>query len=345
MKSGGDSDAGLPGAKDLHASLRGAIEERRFGALFLFDVDGFIQINAEHGTAVGDRIVRRIERFISQRCGQGYRVGGDEFGLIVDRSDLPFDGEAFRMEVSLDVRSAIGCQVTLSGGGVTDPGDELIADPGAAEILLSTTHLLLTRAKQRGRNQLLWLPQDQDDSVETLKVMVRFFAELARVNAAFARRMEVESRIDFLTGLYNRRGFDDIARKLGEASRRNDRPVALLYLDSDSLKEINDTLGHEAGDRFIVDMARILDEVVRGSDFTFRWGADEFAVLIDHATEEKAVALAARIRQAIANRTRGTVSIGIFCGVPESVEDAVNRADRALYRAKELGKNRIEVAG
>ena len=162
--------------------------------------------------------------------------------------------------------------------------------------------------------------------------------------ASFARQMEVESRIDFLTGLYNRRGFEDISRKLAEASRRSDTPLALVYIDSDSLKRINDTRGHEAGDRFIIDMACILNEVVRGSDFTFRWGADEFAVLIDHATQEKAVALATRIRQAIEARTEGTVSIGIYCGVPENIEDAVNRADQALYRAKEAGKNRIEVA-
>lgn len=344
MSSGEHADIGLPGAKELHGNLREVIEERRFEALLLFDVDGFQQLNAERGEVTGDRIISLIEAFISSKGWQGYRIGGDEFGLILTRSESPFDSEGFREGIGLFLTTQTNLHVTISGGGVRDLGEGLCVDPRAAEILISTAHHLLTRAKQQGRNQIVYLPHEPVDALDTLKTMVRFYTELARINASFAKEMEVESRIDFLTGLYNRRGFEDISRKLTEASRRNDNPLALLYIDSDSLKRINDTRGHEAGDRFIIDMARILNEVVRGSDFTFRWGADEFAVLIDHATQDKAVALANRIRQAIESRTEGTVSIGIYCGVPESIDAAVNLADQALYRAKEAGKNRIEVA-
>jgi len=156
--------------------------------------------------------------------------------------------------------------------------------------------------------------------------------------------MEVESKTDFLTGLYNRRGFEDIFRRLSEASRRNNNPIALIYMDSDTLKQINDAKGHDAGDRFIVDMSTVLSDVVRGSDFISRWGADEFAVIVDNTTEQKALALAKRIHRAIADRTEGTVSVGFYCGVPRSTEEAVQKADEAMYRVKRSGKNGIELA-
>jgi len=108
---------------------------------------------------------------------------------------------------------------------------------------------------------------------------------------------------------------------------------------------MNDIHGHEAGDRFIIDLASILRGVVRGMDFIFRWGADEFIVVIEGADTGKARALANRIRAAVEERTDGTVSIGIYMGIPENVEDPVNSADRAMYKAKRGGGNRVEVAG
>jgi len=115
-------------------------------------------------------------------------------------------------------------------------------------------------------------------------------------------------------------------------------------MDSDSLKSINDRDGHEAGDRFIVDLASILRNVARRSDFNFRWGADEFAVVLESGNAARAATLAERLREAVAERTGGTVSIGIYCGVPESTEDAVRIADAAMYDAKRRGKDRVVVS-
>ena len=151
--------------------------------------------------------------------------------------------------------------------------------------------------------------------------------------------MEVESRVDSLTGLFNRRGFDEIFGRLVDGSQRTGRPLGLIYLDSDSLKRINNEGGHEAGDRFIVDLASVLRSVVRRADFIFRWGGDEFAVILEGGEAERAVVLGERIREAVSKRTEGTVSIGVYCGVPDDAGQAVRIADVALYAAKDAGKD------
>ena len=103
-------------------------------------------------------------------------------------------------------------------------------------------------------------------------------------------------------------------------------------------------IGRLEGDE-IIDLSSILRGVVRGMDFIFRWGGDEFIVVLEGADTGKARALADRIRAAVEERTEGTVSIGIYTGMPENIEDPVNSADRALYKAKRSGGNRVEVAG
>ncbi|MBI2951274.1 diguanylate cyclase [bacterium] len=334
----------LPGAKELHEGLKRAIFEGRFEALLLFDIDGFHQTNLDRGTETGDQILALIGASILERGWRGYRIGGDEFGLILRGGGETFDGEDFRVGVSLLIREKTGLQVTISGGGVRNPGKDFGLDPRMEEVLFSVASQLLIQSKKQGRNQILWLPDEPVDSADITKITVAFYKELARINTALARQLEVESRTDFLTGLYNRRGFEDIFRRLAEASRRNNNPMALIYLDSDTLKQINDAKGHDAGDRFIMDMSMVLSDVVRGSDFISRWGADEFAVIVDNTTRQKALALAKRIHRAIADRTEGTVSIGVYCGVPQSTEEAVKKADEAMYKVKRSGKNGIGLA-
>lgn len=124
---------------------------------------------------------------------------------------------------------------------------------------------------------------------------------------------------------------------MADAARRRASPLGLLHMDSDSLKKLNDSKGHDAGDRFIIDISTILNDVAHSSDFVSRWGADEFAVLIDDTTPEMAATLAQRIQYAIQTRTEGTISIGVYCGLPENTEDPIHLADRALYRAKAAG--------
>ena len=214
-------------------------------------------------------------------------------------------------------------------------------DAETVKAVYATAMDLLGLAKQHGRDRIYWLAAEASDSLEMTALTLRFYRELARINSARVRQMEIESRIDVVTGLLNRRSFDDVFHRLVEAAQRNRSPLALIYLDSDSLKGINDSQGHAAGDRFIVDLSGILRDVVRSSDLVFRWGADEFVVVLENAAGETAQALAERFREAVANKAEGTISIGIYCGVPRDNDQAVRVADRAMYAAKQRGGNCI----
>ncbi len=338
-------DSPSPPARDavvadpLQEYLRRTLLDGAFGAVLLLAVDGLAAYADHHGTAVAAALVEAIETHLAAGAGACWRHGTGVIGLVVapgPRSPVADDPRRGLADF-LAARGLPPC--TLAGGGVAHPGEAYFLDARVAELLLGTCRRLLEQAQARGGDQILWLAHETGPEPA---IAAAFFAELARANAARVRELEVESRIDFLTGLANRRGFEDVATRRTEAAQRSGVPLGLIYLDSDSLKRINDTLGHDAGDRFLVEIARVLRQVVRGSDFISRWGADEFAVLMDEATAEHALALAHRIHSAVATRTEGSVSIGVYYGVPASTDEAVQHADRALYRAKKRGKNRVE---
>ena len=331
----------LPGAPELLSGLKDLLYRNRFDALLLFDIDHFQQVNQAHGRDVGDRVLDAVVDFLAENKWRGFRVGGDEFGVIFSGGN-PVNTEALA-QLPAYITDKADVPTTISGGGLLHPGTSFGLDAATAEVLFSATQHLLHRAKQLGRDQVLWLTEPLEDGVDLSDIALDFYKELAQVNAALAKEMAVESRTDFLTGLYNRRGFEDVYERMVMRSQRSNRPLALLYMDSDSLKSINDTKGHDAGDRFIVDLSRVLSDLLRGNDLVSRWGADEFAAVVENTTREKALSIAERLHQAIADRTEGTMSIAIFYGVPTSPEEALKKADEALYRVKGRGKNGIEM--
>ncbi|GBD44950.1 putative diguanylate cyclase YegE [bacterium HR40] len=157
--------------------------------------------------------------------------------------------------------------------------------------------------------------------------------------------------IDELTELANRRQFFDRGRRLLERARRHDQRVALLLFDLDHFKQINDSHGHAAGDLVLRRVADICRSTLRSHDLVARLGGEEFAVLLIDTDREEALAVAERLRTAIAtadirygeHRLAVTISVGI--AVPEAgredLEACLAAADRALYRAKHEGRNRV----
>jgi len=155
---------------------------------------------------------------------------------------------------------------------------------------------------------------------------------------------------DSLTGLYNRVSLADAFGRLLAFDDRNVVPqLAALMIDIDHFKRINDTLGHPTGDRTLQHAARSITASVRPSDLTFRFGGEEFLVLLSNVDNAIAVAAAERIRGNVANPAdeypNVTVSVGIALRRPgEQQESLISRADRALYQAKSNGRDRVEVA-
>lgn len=166
-------------------------------------------------------------------------------------------------------------------------------------------------------------------------------------------RVEYLAITDPLTGLYNRRFFDNVLKKELTESKRYGQSVTCLMMDIDHFKQINDTYGHETGDSVLKEIAESLKTLLREVDTIARWGGEEFIVMMPHTDVNGALVPASRILKTIANRIftkipdeHITVSIGLACsGETQNTPDIlVNSADLALYEAKRNGRNRIEVA-
>ncbi len=166
------------------------------------------------------------------------------------------------------------------------------------------------------------------------------------------RRLLVRATTDPLTGLANRAAFLERARLEVLRAERTGRPLAVVLLDLDHFKSVNDRHGHPAGDKVLAGAARAIAQTVRGIDLAARWGGEEFAVLLVEADESTAGGAVERIREAVAAAepprvaAKITVSAGIAVhhGLFErgTVEGLLRRADEALYAAKRSGRDRAE---
>ncbi len=168
--------------------------------------------------------------------------------------------------------------------------------------------------------------------------------ELGRKVVRQNRVLERLTRIDALTGLPNRRQWEDAASNEFSRSLRSGRPASLLVLDIDHFKQINDGFGHPVGDLVLKQLGMALQASVREVDTPGRFGGDEFGVVLTEATLQEAGEVAERIRENIRKASvKFTVSIGIAALDEnlESVGEWLRRADQALYAAKREGRNRI----
>ena len=185
-----------------------------------------------------------------------------------------------------------------------------------------------------------------DDAIEELEELAQR-AGPAIENAQRFREARQLADLDALTGLHNRRYFHEtLAREVARAHRYN-RDLALVVFDLDDFKAINDQIGHLAGDGVLADAAARVRDVVRTADIACRVGGDEFAVVLPESSLRDAEQLYRRIQHAVSAQPIGQVGHIVFsAGVAElrPEDDAVaffQRADDALYRAKEAGKGQI----
>lgn len=189
-----------------------------------------------------------------------------------------------------------------------------------------------------------------------LSVVFAMFSYLSffylKIVSSAQRKLRQMAATDPLTGLFNRRHMIDLAERELARFQRSRHPIGLLLLDIDHFKIINDSHGHELGDKVLVDVANAIKAVLRSQDLIARWGGEEFLAVLPDTDLEQARASAERVRQALMQQRwcfdGQSVAITISVGVSEFQEDdglksAINRADRALYRCKDNGRNRVEV--
>jgi diguanylate cyclase (GGDEF)-like protein len=178
---------------------------------------------------------------------------------------------------------------------------------------------------------------------------VLFLASARSLHDRFERE-EAASRTDSLTGLANRRGFLEASDNALARSRRSGQPVSIVLGDLDDFKQINDTLGHGAGDLVLRSVAAAIRSSLRGQDLVARWGGDEFVLLLPDTPMEGARSAAESVRkklEALPIAHQGSaISVTLSLGVAEhslgrSLEETIAHADEALYQAKSAGRNRV----
>lgn len=172
---------------------------------------------------------------------------------------------------------------------------------------------------------------------------------------AIRKKAEKELRIlantDVLTGVNNRRRFMELLKNEISRVNRTKRPLSIMMLDIDFFKKVNDNYGHAVGDIVLCHFVDVVQDCVRDIDIIGRMGGEEFVVMLPETPQEKAATAAERIRLAVAKREivlpQEKFNISVSIGVAqfqkgESSDMLLNRADEAMYRAKENGRNRVE---
>ncbi len=188
------------------------------------------------------------------------------------------------------------------------------------------------------------------------QLLSRRNSELSSLNSRLndaVKELEAVTIRDPITGGYNRRYFDSVFSDYIHLARRSDEHISLMMMDVDNFKEINDTHGHVVGDHFLRELSQIIEKsLTRSTDFSARFGGDEFAVVLYDTDEAGAKIVADRLVQGVKDikvdemlSVRATLSIGVYSAKVDrdlTVKDFVEYADQMLYEAKKSGKNRVE---
>ena len=210
----------------------------------------------------------------------------------------------------------------------------------------------LLRGLEIGVNDYLLRPVDKNELLARARTQIRKrrYAEHLRDNVQNSIEMAVT---DALTGLHNRRYMESHLGTLAEQASSRGKPLALMMLDIDYFKKINDTFGHDGGDDVLREFALRIKKSIRGIDLACRYGGEEFVIVMPETDMTVANTVAERLRRSIAGepftvhkgvkRIDVTISIGLATleRKGEPVEDVLKRADVALYRAKNDGRNRV----
>ena len=232
---------------------------------------------------------------------------------------------------------------------------------GIVLFLLWSAHALLVKPLQR-MDQLLGeidavdamplMPSSPLREITAVQAALRALHELLQHKEQTRQTLERMAEHDDLTGLLNRRKFMEQAAVELNRDHRNHRPVSVAMADIDFFKSINDTFGHTGGDQVLKAFADILKKDLRESDLVGRIGGEEFAFVLPETGPEAAKQLMERIRSTVqanpmvltdGGRVQATISIGVADAANSALAVALRHADTALYSAKALGRNRVEV--
>lgn len=316
-------------------------------------------------------LARRVARVLElSKCSMVLAMPGDELGLVVTSYENPM---LRNLEIRLarypEIQQALLTQRPVFVRDVmTDPLYELVRLGWAQEGVQVTTRsaIALPFTLQDGQLGVFFLRTTDEDpalseedvefATQVTNAAVSAIGKAHDLASALSDKALFEelARTDALTGCLNRRAlFERLAREMERALRYR-LTLNLLLLDIDKFKEVNDTLGHLAGDAILRQIGDLLKRECRSVDMVARYGGEEFVIVLPDTRPDGAFTFAERLRQRIAEYDFAeageplyvTVSIGMASFPEEGVvraEDLIERADQAMYRAKQEGRNRVRV--
>ena len=314
--------------------------------------------------ALGNHDTKSLERF-ARRNDLLLEIGGQSYGQRLDHAvtgrvqllsagkaigsivaQLPADAATLRRvsaPAARDVRLTFvgpGARPAQSGRGVTLPLASQIGIrayvPGHIE-----SHRKNAAYKRVALAGLL--------ALAALMLLTLVLARPLLSAFRWTEEQASEARVDSLTGLANRRALEEVLAAEISRAQRFTHQLAVVLLDLDRFKEINDSFGHAAGDVMLRAVSRLLTSLARQGDTVARWGGEEFVVVLPETDLAGAERFAERLRRTIEAQSVGDMQTSASCGVatmlPEdNVEELLHAADQALYRAKTNGRNRTESA-
>jgi diguanylate cyclase (GGDEF)-like protein len=282
------------------------------------------------------------------------REQGRELGLVITDFMMPgMKGDEFL--VRLHEMSPNTVKIMLTGQSDLSGVKRAINEANLYRFLekpfLNEDIVLTVRAAVRAYCQERDLIRQNEELRRLNAELESIVAERTRELVEKNRELEVLSVTDRLTGLYNRRKLDEVLEEELVRCRRYAQQFAVILMDIDHFKRINDSHGHHVGDTVLQAMAQILRERTRDADALARYGGEEFVIVCRHSTIDGAAETAERIRAAISGHEfagvgHATASFGVAaCCEGDTSENLMERADAALYRAKNAGRNRVEADG
>jgi two-component system cell cycle response regulator len=240
------------------------------------------------------------------------------------------------LDVAVPVLDGHQTLAALKADAVTrDVPVVFLSDRGAGDDLVQALH--------EGAHDYLRTPPEPAELLARVGAATRV-KQLQDELRTRAVQLEHVSRTDHLTGLANRRHVEEQLRCVLAAALRHGQPAAVLVIDVDHFKAVNDERGHAAGDQVLAQIAATLRAALRTEDIIGRWGGEEFIVVAAHTGGAAAAVLAERLRAAVEQATAVTVSVGGACTTDVGLR-IVDVADANLFKAKAAGRNTVHVEG